>query len=156
MRRLDIRTILVGVDGSTAADAATDVAAALARKCSGSLILLHVVAPLPEGRLRNELNEFVRMEHHELTEYEMLQNAGRDIVSKSETRVRESGLNQIESLVEVGDAAERIVNMAGARNVDVIVLGRRGRGTIAQLLLGSVSHKVIQIAKCSVMIVPFT
>ena len=156
MRRLDIRTILVGVDGSTAADAATDVAAALARKCSGSLILLHVVAPLPEGRLRNELNEFVRMEHHELTEYEMLQNAGRDIVSKSETGVRESGLNQIESLVEVGDAAERIVNMAGARNVDVIVLGRRGRGTIAQLLLGSVSHKVIQIAKCSVMIVPFT
>ena len=153
---MDIRTILVGVDGSTAADAATDVAAALARKCSGSLILLHVVAPLPEGRLRNELNEFVRMEHHELTEYEMLQNAGRDIVSKSETRVRESGLNQIESLVEVGDAAERIVNMAGVRNVDVIVLGRRGRGTIAQLLLGSVSHKVIQIAKCSVMIVPFT
>ena len=117
---------------------------------------MHVVAPLPEGRLRNELNEFVCMEHHELTEYEMLQNAGRDIVSKSETRVRESGLNQIESLVEVGDAAERIVNMAGARNVDVIVLGRRGRGTIAQLLLGSVSHKVIQIAKCSVMIVPFT
>ena len=153
---MDICTVLVGVDGSTAADAATDVAAALARKCSGSLILLHVVAPLPEGRLRNELNEFVRMEHHELTEYEMLQNAGRDIVSKSETRVRESGLNQIESLVEVGDAAERIVHMAGARGVDVIVLGRRGRGTIAQLLLGSVSHKVIQIAKCSVMIVPFT
>jgi nucleotide-binding universal stress UspA family protein len=75
------------------------------------------------------------MEHHELTEYEMLQNAGRAMVSKSETRVGESGLNQIESLVEVRDAAERIVNMAGVRRVDVIVLGRRGRGTIAQLLL---------------------
>ena len=153
---MDICTVLVGVDGSPAADAATDVAAALARKSDGSLIVLHVVAPLPEGRLRNQLTEFVRMEHNELTEYEMLQNAGRDVVSKSEARARESGLSQIESLVEVGDAAEQIVNMAGARGVDVIVLGRRGRGTIAQLLLGSVSHKVIQIAKCSVMIVPFT
>ena len=153
---MDICTVLVGVDGSTAADAATDVAVALARKCDGSLIVLHVVAPLPEGRLRNQLTEFVRMEHNELTEYEMQQNAGRDIVSKSEARARGSGLNQIESLVEVGDAAEQIVNMAGTRGVDVIVLGRRGRGTIAQLLLGSVSHKVIQIAKCSVMIVPST
>jgi len=44
------------------------------------------------------------------------------------------------------DAASVIVNMARARNTDLIVLDRRGLGTLAGLPLGSVSHKVTQMA----------
>jgi nucleotide-binding universal stress UspA family protein len=36
----------------------------------------------------------------------------------------------------------------------MLVLGRRGRGRLAGLLLGSVSQKLASLAPCSVVIVP--
>jgi nucleotide-binding universal stress UspA family protein len=56
--------------------------------------------------------------------------------------------------VEVGDPAGVIVDIARARGADLIMLGRRGLGTLARLLLGSVSHKVIQVADRPCLTVP--
>ena len=64
----------------------------------------------------------------------------------AELSARQKGVGNLETLVEVGDPASVIVNMARTRNADLIVLGRRGLGTLTGLLLGSVSHKVIQLA----------
>ena len=53
-----------------------------------------------------------------------------------------------------GDPAQVIIEMARRDNVDAIVIGRRGRGQLAGLLLGSVSQKVATLAPCMVIIVP--
>jgi len=52
-----------------------------------------------------------------------------------------------------GSEAEAIINVATTRKSDVIVMGSRGRGTLAGLLLGSTSQKVVAHAPCPVLIV---
>jgi nucleotide-binding universal stress UspA family protein len=53
-----------------------------------------------------------------------------------------------------GDPAEVIVEIARAEQMEAIVIGRRGRGRLAGLLLGSVSQKVASLASCIVIVVP--
>jgi nucleotide-binding universal stress UspA family protein len=52
-----------------------------------------------------------------------------------------------------GPSAEAIINVATTRKSDVIVIGSRGLGTLAGLLLGSTSQKVVAHAPCPVLIV---
>jgi nucleotide-binding universal stress UspA family protein len=64
------------------------------------------------------------------------------------------GVEELETVVAVGSAAAQIVDVAHARGIDLIVLGRRGRSTMTELLSGSVSRKVIHISKIPVLTVP--
>jgi nucleotide-binding universal stress UspA family protein len=52
-----------------------------------------------------------------------------------------------------GYAAREIVNDAKEVDADVIVMGSRGRGDIAGLLLGSTAHKVIHLSDRPVLVV---
>lgn len=52
-----------------------------------------------------------------------------------------------------GDAAEEIAAAAGALHCDAIVMGRRGLGALAGLLMGSVSSHVVRLAKVPVTLV---
>jgi nucleotide-binding universal stress UspA family protein len=52
-----------------------------------------------------------------------------------------------------GDAAEAIIDVAATRKSDIIVMGSRGLGRLAGLLLGSTSQKVVAHAPCPVLIV---
>jgi len=52
-----------------------------------------------------------------------------------------------------GDSAEAIIDVAKTRKSDVIVMGSRGLGRLAGLVLGSTSQKVVSHAPCPVLIV---
>ena len=52
-----------------------------------------------------------------------------------------------------GSPAEAIINVAKTRGSTVIVMGSRGMSAIAELVLGSTSHKVVSHASCPVLIV---
>ncbi|KAA0546280.1 universal stress protein [Bacillus sp. BGMRC 2118] len=52
-----------------------------------------------------------------------------------------------------GDPAVQIIKYAEDLGFDVIVMGSRGLGKIREFFLGSVSHNVVQMAKCPVFIV---
>jgi len=55
--------------------------------------------------------------------------------------------------VGVGEAAEFIAHYARDRNVDQIVIGTRGRGAVAELLLGSTARKVLHLVDEPVLLV---
>lgn len=55
--------------------------------------------------------------------------------------------------VQVGEPAEEIVDYARLEQIDMIVMGSRGLSPIKELLLGSVSDKVLRTAPCPVLIV---
>jgi nucleotide-binding universal stress UspA family protein len=52
-----------------------------------------------------------------------------------------------------GDAAEAIIEVARTRNSSLIVMGSRGLGRLAGLVLGSTSQKVVSHAPCPVLTV---
>ena len=52
-----------------------------------------------------------------------------------------------------GSPAEAIIEVAKTRHSDVIVIGSRGLGRLAGLVLGSTSQKVVSYAPCPVLIV---
>ena len=53
-----------------------------------------------------------------------------------------------------GDPAQSIIETVAREAADALVVGRRGRGRLAGLLLGSVSQKIASLAPCMVVIVP--
>lgn len=53
----------------------------------------------------------------------------------------------------IGDPAEEIIALATDQRADLIVIGSRGHGRLAGLLLGSVAQKVLAHASCPVLIV---
>jgi nucleotide-binding universal stress UspA family protein len=58
------------------------------------------------------------------------------------------------TLLRWGDPAEAIIKTIAEEKFDALVMGRRGRGQLSDLLLGSVSQKLASLAPCVVVIVP--
>jgi nucleotide-binding universal stress UspA family protein len=50
--------------------------------------------------------------------------------------------------------AEEIVDVATFYDVQLIVMGSKGESDLRGLLLGSTTHKVLQLAPCPVVVVP--
>ena len=77
---------------------------------------------------------------------------GTKTLDEAAAELEASGIKVEKELLE-GPMAESILKVADARNCDLIIMGARGLSDLQGLLLGSVSHRVIQHAKCPVLVV---
>ena len=73
-------------------------------------------------------------------------------MKKTKTHSAQNGILFYEKIIH-GDTGPKIVKFAHDRNFDLIVIGSHGRSGFNKFLLGSVSNKVSQMAKCPVMII---
>jgi nucleotide-binding universal stress UspA family protein len=135
------RNILAAVDGSVHSAHAVAQAADLALKEEARLTLISVGAP---PTLWPSPFPIV------LTNAEL--NAGAEaMIDKVTDQVPEAV--PFTRVVRVGRPAEEIVAEAQEGEYDLIVMGARGRGAAASLLLGSVSHGVLSQSPAAVLIV---
>ena len=141
--------ILVPTDGSDHADKAVAFAGDIAPKYGAAIILLHVLSDPGSGRVPNEIRKLARLEHIWITEHDIRQAGANELLHTAETQARKHGATKIEQVIEEGDPARRVLACAKARGADLIVMGSRGLGDLQGLLLGSVSHKVGHLAKCT-------
>jgi nucleotide-binding universal stress UspA family protein len=139
--------------GSAAANKALEYAIDLVLDTKAKLLLLHVQQAHHGRNASSGLKEFERIEQLRITEAEMLRQEAERIIRACEGAARAKGVEEIETIIAEGDAAAEIILAAKVRHVDTIVIGSRGLGTLEGLLLGSVSHKVAQMAPCTCIIV---
>jgi len=133
--------ILVAIDGSESAKKAFEESIYLAQKCNSGLDLVHVVQCELGGDSASTfelIDELKAKARKMLDEYK---------IQAAENKV------QIEIMVTQGDPAQVIIDLAKTKRHDLIIMGTRGRSTFQELLIGSVSQKVMHHAICPVMVV---
>ncbi|MDQ3968674.1 MAG: universal stress protein [Thermoproteota archaeon] len=134
--------ILVAVDGSKHSDAAFDVAMDIAQKYGSQLFVLHVFqGGTGSGTLVSPSFE------------DDMRSMGQQILNSYEAKAEERRLQNVRMLLQMGDAAQRIMEAASEVKCGLVLIGSRGRGGFKELLLGSVSHKVTNHAQCPVLVV---
>ena len=69
------------------------------------------------------------------------------LVSQAEKKARSLGVKNITTFVENGNSAEVVLDHTKHEDIDVIVTGSRGLGNLKNLLLRSVSNKILQLAE---------
>jgi nucleotide-binding universal stress UspA family protein len=144
-------TIVCGIDGSADSRAAVKVAAQFADRLGSWLILAHVTEPTyvpyasayPLGGFAGPMMTAHETESEEEAAARLLEGVAVD-----------AGLTDAERRVTIGHPAERLADLANEEDADLIVVGSRGRGALNAVFLGSVSHNLIGVARCPVLIVP--
>ena len=142
-----MRRIMVATDGSPGADRAVDAAATLAKAIGGDLFIVTIGGDLTGEQAKT----LVRAEGNIGDVLEVLSN---QILRQASERAERVGAPKIEVATGWGDPAQGILEIATRIEADTIVLGRRGRGRLSGLLLGSVSQKIVSLAPCIVIVVP--
>lgn len=137
------QNILVAVDGSIHGEKAAQVAGELARAMQiKTLWIVIAYDPIPRYLGQPYLDEAIS---NRLNEAEKILQVAMDKLGAVPGIVRREILE--------GSPAEAILEVANTRNVDLIIMGTRGLGRLAGLLLGSQSQKVAAHAKCPVLLV---
>lgn len=137
-----MKKVLVAVDGSEHGWKAIQTVKELAACKALDITVIHITA----DQYRSYVTDPV-------TEAELL------AMSKQRAATILTGAEEIfgevpiETLQGNGEPAAVIVDTAERGGFDTIVMGSRGMGRMAKLLMGSVSSKVVAHAHCSVLVV---
>ncbi|HZB17457.1 MAG TPA: universal stress protein [Nitrososphaeraceae archaeon] len=148
--------ILITVDGSEESMNAADYAIAMAKKedNDAQLIALHVL--FSQTGYAYSTNMFGLVTPSSINE--LLQNAKHEAqqwFDKIKEKMYENGDVQLKTEVVVSPTSVvgAIVDYAEHENVDLIVIGSRGRSGFKKMLLGSTASGVITYATCPVLVV---
>jgi nucleotide-binding universal stress UspA family protein len=135
---LALRRLLVGVDGSQPSLAALALAAEVAERVGGSLIVLHVFTPA---------GGFARMGSGRALGRTMT------LVEAELRAIRDRGIGA-RTVVRSGDPASTLVEVADDVDADLVVVGSRGHSGQGELLLGSVARTVADRVRRPTLVVP--
>ena len=139
--------IMVATDGSEGANRAVEAAARLAKAANVDLTIVTFGGSFSA----EEIHQLTRMESEVGEAIDLLLNS---ILRDAKERAQRIGAPRIHIHSGWGDAAQSIIDAAARKEMDIVVVGRRGRGRLAGMLFGSTSQKVASLASCIVIIVP--
>ena len=142
--------ILLAVDGSVCSDRATELVSTLALPAESTVRIVSVQQPyvdvlalswgsVGESPEAIETEEETESRHH------------REVIQRAEVALAQPGL-AVEGFLLRGRAATAIVDEAKAMRADLVVVGSRGHGTIATMVLGSTAAEIVDHAPCPVLV----
>ena len=167
------RKILIATDGSKHARTAVEFGADIAAKYGAEVVLAHV---LLSGEAAEDLKHMAEIEHltdvrghpvlprvaagaepgaatygfrnaeDEARSYRILEAVGKKILENAESSVRAQGVQSVSKHLLDGKPTDQILKLIDKEKPDLLVCGARGLSDFQALLLGSVSHKLSQLA----------
>lgn len=145
---IQIKKILLPIDGSTASLKAARYAVKIAKQEKAEIICIHAIAnlhyPTGFGRL-STIAETFYSEGKKLAEKWFL---------KVKTIAAKEGVKlKTDIIIDVTSVAEAIIQYAMKEKVDLIVMGTRGRTGLRTFLIGSIANGVVLYAHCPVLVV---
>jgi nucleotide-binding universal stress UspA family protein len=151
--------ILVAVDRSPMSQVIWQEAVNLAKSLTAKLLFFHALSPLDVGYPRSPypnpdvdpslFDETMKANAEELQHFE---HQGVEFLQALAEQAQAAGV-MAEFSQYPGDPGKTICQLAERLQVDLILLGRRGRSGLSEWLLGSVSNYVLHHAPCSVLTV---
>ena len=134
-----MRKILVGFDGSEGAENALNKAMMLINE-HGEIILIAVVPFPSESNLMDT------------TTHDMMLQKAQNLINSV---IEDIGIHDysIRGIVQEGDIAATIIDVANELNCEMVILGSRGTSELGNYPIGSVANKVVQYAHKPVMVV---
>lgn len=137
--------ILVAIDGSEESRRALSLAVKLAQTTRKRLTLAHA-APAPASWATGASNANWVEFHRSYEQYaeKLLTEAARELAA--------TGV-ELDTLVLHGAPAEALAQACEASDVEMVVVGSRGQGSVRRALLGSVSDRLVNIAPKPVLVV---
>ena len=174
-----IKTIVVPTDGSAHANKAIGLAAEIAEKFDARLVIMHVLLrhasetdiealcaenkmPVSLAKKFKDLRENylqIVASYYEagampiIVPDDLLKEAGDLLLDNARQQAELKGVKNITTNIVDGAPADKIVAVAEKENADMIVMGSRGLGNIAGLVMGSVSHKVNHLSQRTCVLV---
>jgi nucleotide-binding universal stress UspA family protein len=136
--------LLVPVDGSENSLRALEAAIFLSKKLDAQITALHVMEKAPTVYIhpQKELEELLKNYRKE----------SERILEKCQ-QIGKNNRIELNMAVSEGDVASKIIQYVDKGRFDLVVMGHRGSGKFKEMVLGSVSEKVLHRTKCSVLIV---
>jgi nucleotide-binding universal stress UspA family protein len=138
-----MKRIFVGVDGSDPSLGAARLAAQIAIRFGARLTLAYVVPNLLLPPDAYGLNvDDVEQGNREFAQ---------KVLADALAHLSETGV-QADTVVLTGAPAESLAEAALSGGADLVVVGSRGRGAVARVLLGSVSDRLVHISAKPVLV----
>jgi nucleotide-binding universal stress UspA family protein len=146
--KIQIRKILVPIDGSECSLYAARYAVKLAKDENAQLFCIHVIGSVP---YYGYMGSPPAIDQY----YKDLEEKVECWFSKVRDMARNEGISELktETFSGVESIIESIIDYASKKDVDLIVIGTRGRTGLKRFLMGSVANGVVQHAHCPVLLV---
>jgi nucleotide-binding universal stress UspA family protein len=142
--------ILLAVDGSVSSDRATEIVSTFPLPPESVVRVIAVQQPFVDMLAMSWASMGDTAAGNETEE----QRGGRHLreaIERAEVTLKRPGL-KLEGFLVRGRPASAIVDEAGAMEADLVVVGSRGHGTIATMVLGSTASEVVDHAPCPVLV----
>jgi len=138
---MNLKTILVPLDGSIIAEAALNPAQGLAREAGAKLVLLRAA----QAHTRPMMDPVEAQVD--------IMRESQEYLAATRARVQAAGVVDVEISAWYGPAVEAIVEAARYRHADLIVMSSHGRSGLGRLVLGSIAESVLRSTSVPILLI---
>ena len=135
------------VDGSVISYRALDTALFFSEKLGSNITAIHVMEDIPITHIESQklLNDMLEISA-------ACTELGKNILSKCSEIAKNKGLI-VNTVLLKGNPASIILDFYRNEKYDLIIMGNRGLGEIKEVILGSVSSKILHNSSCPVLLI---